>query len=91
VNAETTAARRSSYSGVERGADGEQGVLRPARSGKAHCTSTFHFLEKIMYTKPQVVKFGTLRELTQIGLDADCDGGIFGVVNGSTLGCSRTS
>jgi len=44
-----------------------------------------------MYTKPQVVKFGTLRELTQIGLDADCDGGVFGVANGSSLGCSRSS
>jgi hypothetical protein len=45
-----------------------------------------------MYTKPQVVKFGTLRELTQVGTDADCDGGILGAVNGSNIfGCSRTS
>ena len=45
-----------------------------------------------MYTKPQVVKFGTLRELTQIGLDADCDGGIvYGIGDGTWIGCNRTS
>jgi hypothetical protein len=45
-----------------------------------------------MYSKPQVQKFGSLRELTQVGFDADCDGGIFGidgVVDGS-LGCDRS-
>ena len=44
-----------------------------------------------MYTKPQVVKFGTLRELTQLGFDRDCDGGIYGVVDGTTVFCNRTS
>ena len=44
-----------------------------------------------MYTKPQVVKFGTLRELTQLGTDADCDGGIFGIANGSNISGCRTS
>lgn len=32
-----------------------------------------------MYEKPQVVCFGTLRELTQIGVSSDCDGGVQGV------------
>jgi len=44
-----------------------------------------------MYKKPEIVKFGTLRELTQLGLDRDCDGGIFGVVDGTLIGCNRTS
>ena len=46
-----------------------------------------------MYKKPEIVKFGTLRELTQIGLDNDCDGGLFGisVTDGTWLGCNRTS
>jgi hypothetical protein len=47
-----------------------------------------------MYTKPQVVKFGTLRELTQLGTNQDCDGGFFGVpgTDGSQLLCNgRTS
>ena len=35
-----------------------------------------------MYVKPQVVRFGTLRLLTQLGLDHDCDGGIQGVTPG---------
>jgi hypothetical protein len=48
-----------------------------------------------MYNKPQVVKFGTLRELTQLGLGADCDGGIsIGpitvVPDGSDIGCRRS-
>ena len=28
-----------------------------------------------MYVKPKVERFGTLRDLTRIGTDADCDGG----------------
>lgn len=32
-----------------------------------------------MYQKPRVVCFGTLRDLTQIGLNHDCDGGIQGI------------
>jgi hypothetical protein len=50
-----------------------------------------------MYVKPEVVRFGTLRELTQIGLNADCDGGIQGITagvasatDGSWLKCRRS-
>jgi len=50
-----------------------------------------------MYVKPEVVKFGTLRELTQIGLGSDCDGGIAGITtgiaaatDGSWLKCRRS-
>jgi len=32
-----------------------------------------------MYTKPELVRFGRLRELTQLGFSHDCDGGIQGV------------
>ncbi len=32
-----------------------------------------------MYVKPHLVKFGTVRDLTQIGLNQDCDGGIWGI------------
>ena len=28
-----------------------------------------------MYVKPKVERFGSLRELTRIGFNADCDGG----------------
>jgi len=31
-----------------------------------------------MYQKPEVQRFGSLRELTLIGLGADGDGGLFG-------------
>lgn len=46
-----------------------------------------------MYSKPAVIDLGTLRELTRIGFDQDCDGGIFGigVTDGSWLKCERTS
>ena len=30
-----------------------------------------------MYKKPKLEKFGTFRELTQLGLDADGDGGVY--------------
>ena len=50
-----------------------------------------------MYVKPEVVKFGTLRELTQIGVGSDCDGGIAGITtgiatatDGSWLKCRRS-
>jgi hypothetical protein len=50
-----------------------------------------------MYAKPQVVCFGTLRELTQIGLNQDCDGGIQGITagvasatDGTWLACRRS-
>lgn len=31
-----------------------------------------------MYQKPEVTRFGSLRDLTLIGLGADGDGGVFG-------------
>ena len=45
-----------------------------------------------MYVKPQVQRFGSLRELTLIGLDANCDGGVWGITatDGSWLGCNRS-
>jgi hypothetical protein len=45
-----------------------------------------------MYEKPKVVCLGRLRDLTQLGLNHDCDGGVFGIsaVDGSWIGC-RTS
>lgn len=44
-----------------------------------------------MYTKPSVTDLGTLRQLTQIGTNADCDGGIYGIADGTWIGCTRTS
>lgn len=43
-----------------------------------------------MYVKPSVERFGSLRELTLIGLNTDCDGGVWGIsaTDGSTLGCT---
>jgi len=38
------------------------------------------------YTKPKLERYGSLRQLTQIGLDSDCDGGVWGVVDGSNIG-----
>lgn len=35
-----------------------------------------------MYSKPKLEKFGSFRELTQLGSDADGDGGFFGIGNG---------
>lgn len=45
-----------------------------------------------MYVKPEVVKFGTLRDLTKIGFDHDCDGGVFGIgaTDGSWLKCRQS-
>jgi hypothetical protein len=42
-----------------------------------------------MYSKPMLEKFGSLRELTELGFDADCDGGINGSVNGTSLGLCK--
>ena len=39
------------------------------------------------YARPSVTDLGTLRQLTQVGLNPDCDGGIHGIGDGSTLGC----
>lgn len=41
-----------------------------------------------MYSKPQVQRFGSLRELTQLGLNQDCDGGIFGIGDGDVIFCN---
>jgi hypothetical protein len=40
-----------------------------------------------MYVKPQLERFGSVRELTQLGLDRDCDGGIHGIGDGTLVGC----
>jgi hypothetical protein len=49
------------------------------------------------YQKPKIVCFGTLRDLTQLGLNQDCDGGILGIsasvssaTDGSWLGCRHS-
>lgn len=39
-----------------------------------------------MYVKPQLVRYGTFRELTLIGFGADGDGGVFGHLDGCTFG-----
>jgi hypothetical protein len=46
-----------------------------------------------MYSKPMLEKFGSLRELTELGAGADCDGGLFGsgIADGSTLLCNSNS
>lgn len=38
-----------------------------------------------MYQKPKLERFGSLRELTLLGTNADCDGGIFGIGDGSNI------
>ncbi|MEX1184571.1 MAG: hypothetical protein WEF86_15280 [Gemmatimonadota bacterium] len=40
------------------------------------------------YTKPKLECFGSLRQLTQLGFDADCDGGVNGISgsDGADLG-----
>jgi hypothetical protein len=41
-----------------------------------------------MYQKPQVVRFGTFRELTLYGFSApDCDGGSILGIGGNLKGC----
>ncbi len=44
-----------------------------------------------MYTKPQLVRYGTFRELTLVGFGADGDGGIFGsgFLDGCLIGCDQ--
>jgi len=32
-----------------------------------------------MYIKPKLERFGSVRELTRLGTNPDCDGGIFGI------------
>jgi hypothetical protein len=41
-----------------------------------------------MYAKPQVERFGPLRELTLFGAGPDCDGGAFGITGGPGDGSS---
>jgi len=44
------------------------------------------------YAKPSVTDLGTLRQLTQQGLDSNCDGGVvWGIGDGSWVNCSRSS
>lgn len=48
-----------------------------------------------MYQKPTLDRFGSLRDLTQLGMGADCDGGILGISgspgDGSSLFCANRS
>ena len=41
-----------------------------------------------MYQKPDLQRYGTLRELTLLGLGPDGDGGLFGLgwIDGQTIG-----
>ena len=34
-----------------------------------------------MYTKPQMQRFGSFRDLTRVGFDSDGDGGFLGLAN----------
>ncbi len=46
-----------------------------------------------MYQKPDLQRYGTLRELTLVGLGADGDGGLFGIgwiINGLPDGGGRS-
>lgn len=38
-----------------------------------------------MYNKPKLERFGSFRELTQLGFDADGDGGFHGIGNGCNI------
>lgn len=42
-----------------------------------------------MYNSPNLERYGSMRELTQLGLNADCDGGIFGIGDGSWAKCDN--
>lgn len=46
-----------------------------------------------MYTKPKLVRYGTFRELTLIGVGADGDGGLpfTGWLDGCHIGCDDRS
>lgn len=44
-----------------------------------------------MYESPRLERFGSMRELTLLGLGPDCDGGIFGIANGAWVGCKDNS
>jgi hypothetical protein len=45
------------------------------------------------YEKPQMERFGTLRELTLLGFGEDGDGGVFGTgfLDGCAIGCDSRS
>jgi hypothetical protein len=45
-----------------------------------------------MYQKPALERYGTLRQLTLLGLGANGDGGLFGTgfLDGCTIGCDRS-
>ena len=59
---------------------------RPSRA-------TYPLQEVQVYEKPVVVRLGLLREVTQIGWNTDCDGGIVlgttSVGDGEYWGCSK--
>ncbi|MCG8469493.1 MAG: lasso RiPP family leader peptide-containing protein [Gemmatimonadetes bacterium] len=40
-----------------------------------------------MYNKPELVEFGSLRDLTQVGIGADGDAGIWGLLDAKGRGC----
>lgn len=40
-----------------------------------------------MYVKPQMERFGSVRELTQLGFSQDCDGGAYGIGDGDWILC----
>ena len=42
-----------------------------------------------MYQKPTLQRFGTFRDLTQIGCGADGDGGIIGFLDGRLSACGN--
>jgi len=38
-----------------------------------------------MYSKPKLERFGSFRQLTQLGTDSDGDGGFYGIGNGCNI------
>src|SRR5690606_771059 len=49
--------------------------------------ATHHPKGGSMYIKPKLERFGSVRELTRLGTNPDCDGGIFGIGDGDELFC----
>ncbi|MEX0907487.1 MAG: hypothetical protein WD054_04075 [Gemmatimonadota bacterium] len=49
-----------------------------------------------MYFKPELERFGSLRDITQLGSGPDCDGGVWGInpgtpADGSSNRCDTSS
>jgi hypothetical protein len=42
-----------------------------------------------MYNSPKLERFGSMRDLTMLGISADCDGGIHGIGDGDWLMCNN--